>query len=67
MENEIQDQKKKDIKYNWVTSSTFIFYVVAFCILAFVFGGSCKLYQQGYKGKPEVEVPESTLYNPKYK
>jgi len=67
LENEIHETRKKDIKYNWATSSSFLFYVMIFCTLAFIFGGCLKLYKSGYKGKPEVEVPESTMYNPKYK
>jgi hypothetical protein len=38
-----------------------------FCIAAFLLGGCYKLYNYRYQGKPKVEVPESTLYNPKYK
>lgn len=67
MDNEIIEGRKKDISYNWVHSSTFIFYMTVFCLLAFIFGGSCMLYKHGYKGKPEVEVPENTMYTPKYK
>lgn len=67
MAQEIIDTKQKDITSNWVTSSRFLFYVQVFCIAAFLLGGCYKLYSYRYKGKPEVQVPESTLYNPKYK
>ena len=67
MAQEIIDEKQKDITSNWVTSSRFLFYVQVFCIAAFLLGGCYKLYSNRYKGKPEVQVPESTLYNPKYK
>ncbi len=67
MDNEIIAQRKKDISYNWVHSSTFIFYMSVFCMIAFLFGGSCMLYNKAYKGKPDVEVPDNTLYVPKYK
>ncbi len=67
MAQEIIDNKAKDITGNWVTSSRFLFYVQLFCIVAFLLGGCYKLYSYRYKGKPTVEVPESTLYNPKYK
>jgi hypothetical protein len=67
MAQEIIDEKQKDITSNWVTSSRFLFYVQVFCIAAFLLGGCYKLYSYRYKGKPEVQVPESTLYNPKYK
>jgi hypothetical protein len=35
--------------------------------LAFVLGGCYNLYSHRYMGKPEVNVPSSTLYNPTYK
>lgn len=65
--NEIQEHKEKDFKFNWVMSSRFMFYVTVFCILAFILGGCFKLYTKHYDGKPDVEVPDNTLYNPKYK
>jgi hypothetical protein len=67
MQNEIQEHKQKDIMFNWVHSSSFLFYIQVFCILAFVLGGCYQLYNRSYEGKPEVEVPENTLYTPKYK
>ncbi len=67
IQEQIQEHKEKDIKYNWVHSSSFLFYIQVFCILAFVLGGCYKLYQHSYQGKPDVEVPESTQYTPKYK
>ena len=67
MAQEIIDETKKDITTNWVTSSRFLFYVQLFCIVAFLLGGCYKLYSYRYKGTPQVEIPESTKYNPKYK
>ena len=67
MAQEIIDETKKDITSNWVTSSRFLFYVQLFCIVAFLLGGCYNLYIYRYKGKPQVEIPENTLYNPKYK
>ena len=64
---EIQEHKEKDFGYNWVNSSRFLFYVQLFCVLAFVFAGCYKLYNMHYQGKPDVEVPDNTLYTPKYK
>ncbi len=61
------DNKHKDFAHNWVVSSRFLFYVQLFCIVAFVLGGCYKLYNSRYTGKPKVEVPPSTLYDPKYK
>ena len=61
------DPRLKDFKHNWVNSSVFLFYLQVFCIIAFVIGGSYGLYKHRYKGKPEVTVPDNTLYTPKYK
>jgi hypothetical protein len=36
-------------------------------VLAFLIGGCFCLYSHRYKGKPQVEVPDNTLYNPQYK
>ena len=63
----IQEHKQKDLGFNWVMSSRFLFYVNVFCILAFILGGCYKLYTTSYAGKPDVEVPDNTLYTPKYK
>ncbi|GAA0556989.1 hypothetical protein [Chitinophaga japonensis] len=60
-------ENKSDFSRDWVSSSRFLFYVKIACILAFVLGGCYNLYKHRYQGKPEVAVPESTLYNPKYK
>ena len=58
---------RKDLGRNWVSSSRFLFHVQLFAILAFVMGGCYGLYSMKYKGKPKVDVPESTQYTPKYK
>ncbi|RAJ00345.1 hypothetical protein LX64_04048 [Chitinophaga skermanii] len=65
MENQVENTK--DIAQSRVSSSRFLFYVKITCIIAFVLGGCYNLYKHRYKGKPEVAIPESTLYNPKYK
>jgi hypothetical protein len=67
MENEVQQQKQKDLLFNWVHTSSFLFYIQVFCILAFILGGCYRLYQHSYQGTPEVAVPENTMYTPKYK
>jgi len=71
MENDIREQiqehKEKDLGFNWVLSSRFLYYVTLFCLLAFFFGACAKLYNKRYQGKPDVEVPDNTLYTPKYK
>ena len=70
MDEEVQehkDPKLKDIKYNWVDSSVFLFYLEVFCIIALLLGGSYGLYTHRYKGKPEVVIPANTQYTPEYK
>ncbi|ULQ56928.1 hypothetical protein KJS94_01790 [Flavihumibacter rivuli] len=65
--HEVENPLEKDFGHNWVNSSSFLFYLQVFCILAFVLGGCYGLYTHRYKGKPEVAVPESTQFTPKYK
>ncbi|RXK87279.1 hypothetical protein [Filimonas effusa] len=67
MSYEVENSKERDIRYNRVSSSRFVFYITAGCILAFVLGGCFRLYKQHYKGKPDVEVPGNTKYTPEYK
>ncbi len=64
---EADKSKQKDIRYSWVSSSRFIFYVQVFCMIAVLLGGCYNLYQNRYKGKPDVQVPGNTLYTPQYK
>ena len=67
MEQEIIDNTHKDFTHNWVSSSRFIWFCQVFLVVAFILGGCYNLYTHRYKGKPEVNVPDNTLYNPKYK
>ncbi|MEN9950855.1 MAG: hypothetical protein RLZZ557_387 [Bacteroidota bacterium] len=68
MQNNTNDTAaKNDFGRNWVASSRFLFHIQLFAIVAFVMGGCYGLYSMHYKGKPKVEVPENTLYTPKYK
>ena len=62
-----KDYRDKEFGHNWVNSSVFLFYLQVFCVVAFLLGGCYSLYTHRYKGKPEVEVPDNTLYTPKYK
>ncbi len=66
-QNTTETVEKNDFGRNWVISSRFLFHIQLFAIVAFVLGGCYGLYSLRYKGKPKVEVPESTLYTPKYK
>ena len=62
-----RNPKEKDFAYNWVNSSVFLFYLQVFCVIAFILGGCYGLYTHRYKGKPDVVIPDNTLYTPKYK
>jgi hypothetical protein len=64
---EVIDESHKDFGHNWVSSSRFLFYCQVFLFLAMVGGCSYSLYTHRWKGKPEVEVPANTQYNPQYK
>jgi hypothetical protein len=67
MSQETNQSAEKDFTKNWVNSSRFLFYLQVFCILAFVLGGCYRLYNQRYKGHPDVEVQKSSQYKPEYK
>lgn len=58
---------KHDVNYNWISTSRFIFYVVIIALISYFVGLCFGLYHKRYKGKPDVEVPSNTLYNPTYK
>jgi hypothetical protein len=64
---ELKKVHDRDFTHNWVSSSAFLFYLQVACIAALLFGACYKLYQNRYKGKPNVEVPANTLYTPQYK
>ena len=66
-QQELEKVHDRDFTHNWVSSSAFLFYLSVFCMVAYTLGGCYTLYQHTYKGKPDVVVPESSLYTPKYK
>jgi G:T-mismatch repair DNA endonuclease (very short patch repair protein) len=66
-QEELQKVHDRDFTHNWVSSSAFLFYLQVACLVAMVLGGCYKLYEKRYKGKPDVVVPDNTLYSPKYK
>jgi hypothetical protein len=66
-QQELQKVQDRDFTHNWVSSSAFLFYLQVACIVAMVLGGCYKLYEKRYEGKPNVVVPDNTLYTPKYK
>ncbi|WP_336724239.1 hypothetical protein [Paraflavisolibacter sp. H34] len=64
---ELEKVQDRDFTHSWVSSSAFIFYLSVFCLLSFALGACYHLYTERYEGKPDVAVPESTYYTPKYK
>ena len=64
---EVIDNKDKDIAHSWVSSSRFLFYCQIVIFSALILGGCYTMYKHRYTGKPNVEVPGNTLYNPQYK
>ena len=66
-QEELQKVQDRDFTHNWVSSSAFLFYLQVACIVAMLFGSCYMLYEKRYRGKPDVAVPENTLYTPKYK
>lgn len=65
---ELEKVRDRDFTHNWVSSSAFLFYLSAFCFLAFAFGACAKLYNKRFENSRvnNVVVQESTLYTPKY-
>lgn len=64
---EVIDNTGKDIGHSWVSTSRFLFYCQVAIFVALVIGGCYTMYVKRYQGKPNVEVPGNTLYNPQYK
>ena len=60
-------EPRQDVATSWVSTSRFIFYLCVAATIAFSLAMCYGLYAHRYKGKPNVEVPSSTLYNPVYK
>lgn len=67
MQQEIIENKEVDFAHNWVSSSKFIFRMQLFAVVVIILSACVAQYQHRYKGKPKVNVPENTLYDPKYK
>ena len=65
---ELEKVQDRDFTHNWVSSSSFIFYLSVFCFLAFAFGSCFRLYNRRFENSrvKEPVVQESTMYTPKY-
>ena len=64
---ELQKVQDRDFTHNWVSSSAFLFYLQIACMVLFLVGACIALSSHRYGGKPDVVVPDNTLYTPKYK
>lgn len=67
MEHEETIHNGKDVARSWVSTSRFLFYFQVVILVAMIIGGCYTMYEHRYKGKPEVEVPANTQFNPQYK
>lgn len=56
-----------DIEYSKPSKSRFLFLLFFFGFFIFAWSGCYKLYQNSFKSNEDIKVPESTLYEPKYK
>lgn len=56
-----------DIEYSKPSKSRFLFLLFFFGFFIFAWSGCYKLYQHSFKNNEDIKVPESTLYEPKYK
>lgn len=57
----------KDVTFSWVSTSRFLFYLMVAASISFSVAMCYALWVHRYKGKPNIEVPSNTLYNPVYK
>lgn len=56
-----------DIERNKPSKSRFLFLLFFFGIFIFAWSGCYNLYEHGFKSSEDVEVPDNTKYDPKYK
>ncbi len=56
-----------DIELSKPSKSRFLFILFFFGFFIFAWAGCYNLYEHGYKSNEDVEVPDHTKYNPKYK
>ena len=66
-QEEISKNRGKDLAYSWVSTSRFLFYCQIAIYAALILGGCYTMYKHKYQGKPNVEIPANTQYNPQYK
>ncbi|MEZ5016637.1 MAG: hypothetical protein R2800_06265 [Flavipsychrobacter sp.] len=56
-----------DIELSKPSKSRFLFILFFFGFFIFAWSGCYRLYQDSYKSNEDIEVPDNTKYNPKYK
>ncbi len=56
-----------DIEYSKPSKSRFLFLLFFFGFFIFAWAGCYKLSEFSFKSTEDIKVPESTLYEPKYK
>lgn len=66
-QDELLEHKQKDLAFSWVSTSRFLFYCQLVIMVALIAGGCYTMYKHKYAGKPDVEIPANTQYNPTYK
>lgn len=66
--NEIKDlDNQADIELNKPSKSRFLFILFFLGIFIFAWSGCYNLYEHSYKSNKDIEVPDNTKYDPKYK
>lgn len=56
-----------DIELNKPSKSRFLFLLFFFGFFIFAWSGCYNLWEHKYESSENVEIPENTLYEPKYK
>lgn len=66
--NEVKDlDNQADIELNKPSKSRFLFILFFLGIFIFAWSGCYNLYEHSYKSNKDIEVPDNTKYDPKYK
>jgi hypothetical protein len=56
-----------DIELNKPSKSRFLFLLFFFGLFIFAWAGCYNLYEHSYQSNKDIEVPDNTKYDPKYK
>ena len=71
MDNQHNNQNEldniADINLNKPSKSRFIFLLCFFGFFIFAWAGCFNLWEHKFKSNQDVQVPDNTLYEPKYK